>query len=300
MPTSKRKSSIRARREYMGIPLAGAAKALGVSELELTRWEASLAGVSDAHLRDLAVFYELNVSDLLGAKSRKDAAISNRFALRDLPGPLYGTLRLVFSWGVREYPISEAARERTLARIDCFNVQNEEPESPWIMADTMNNRLLFINTDHLEGIELIGDDAEASPPFEHPEVYRALSWSEMEDGEFGPILQSAVARLVEAYPSQEDAIRASNSTLAINPRGQESFYDMIELDDTVGPFDLELACEEKMPRNGLVRLMSEGYYVAKYVNLRKTALIEVPIEAYLLASDVAEMRAVHSDQTAHS
>jgi len=283
----------------MGIPLGDVAKALGVSELELTRWETSLTGVSDIHLRDLAVFYELNVSDLLGAKSRKDAVIRDRFALRDLPGPLYGTLRLVFAWGIREYPISEAARERTLSRIDCFDVQNEEPKTSWIMAETMNNRLLFINADHLEGIELIGDDAEASPPYEHPEAYRAMSWIEMEDAEFGPILQGAVDRLIEAHTSQEGAIRAANSTLAINSRGRKSLYDMIELDDTVGPFDLEMACEEMMPRNGLVRLMSEGYYVAKYVNLRNIALLEIPLEAYLRACGAAEMRAAHSGQTAH-
>lgn len=275
------KSPIKELREKQRLPLADAARGLGVSIPELAQWEKSLDGLSDAALRDLAIFYGVNVPDLTGKNPPEGKVHDWPFALEEVPKEApYGTLAIGFPWGTRSYPVDNGVRERLLDAIAHFDPQAEDPPTSWIHTWTLDNRMLYINLDHVDWIDLVGDDEEAMPPFAHPEVYFALETFDIEEREDGPVLKQALANWIEQFESEEDAIRSVRHSLAITAEGKERWYQVLELADTMAPFILSLSHDLQVARNGLLIMSSEGYYSARHINLSRTAVIEFPAEQY--------------------
>src|SRR5690606_10479942 len=139
----------------------------------------------------------------------------------------YGTLRVGFPWGVREYPIDDGVRGRVLHSIAQCDPQGDDPSTSWLHAWTLDNRLLYLNLDYVEWIDLIGDDEEAMPPFDHPEVYFALSTLDVEEREDGPVLSRALEMLLERYESSDAAIRPTRESLCITGSGRELWHHIL-------------------------------------------------------------------------
>jgi transcriptional regulator with XRE-family HTH domain len=275
------KSPLKATRERQRLPMADAAEALGLSVPELTRLEKSLDHATDAQLRDLAIFYGLNVTDLTGRDPPDTHLHEWPFAIEKVGAEKpYGTLRVGFPWGVREYPIDDGVRGNVLTSIAHCDPQGHDSSTSWLHAWTLDNRLVYLNLDYVEWIDLIGDDEEAMPAFFHPEVYFAVSTLDVEKREDGPVLSQALESLVECYESSDDAIRAARESLSITGSGRELWHHMLTGSDTMAAFTLSLAHDLHMARNALLEMCSEGYYSARHVNLSRMAAIEFPAEEY--------------------
>lgn len=274
------KSPLRAIREKQRLPLADAAEHLGIQKTDLERWEKSLEGAPAAVLRDLAIFYEVNVSDLTGVEAPEERAEDWPYALEKVAAAAYGTLKVGFPWGAREYPIDERARELLMQRLARFDAQGEDQRTQWLYAWTMDNRILFINLDHVDSIDLIGDDAEAMPSHEHPEVYLVLEDLDIQEIEAGPILQRALDRILEQHDTMDDAIRPLRHSLTITSDGRQLWHHMLEAADSLGAYVLTLTYDMVMARNAMLELSAEGYYASRYVNLSRAAVIEFPAERY--------------------
>lgn len=275
------KSPLKSTRIRHQFSVAEAARGLGVSIPELTRWEKSLDGVPEANLRDLAIFYGVNVSDLTGIDAPEGPLHEWPYALeRVSEKPPYGTLKVGFPFGVREYPIDEGARAKLLHGMAQFDVQGEDPKTSWLSTWSMDNRLLYFNLDHVDWIDLHSDDDEEMPDFEHPEVYFALETLDIDEVNHGPILQRALERVVERSGSLEDAVRTVRGSLAIAPDGRELWHHMLEESDTMALFIMELTHDMQVARNALVEMSSEGFHVSRHINVGRYAVIEFPAEQY--------------------
>lgn len=274
------KSPLRAIREKQRLPIVDAAEPLGIEVGELERWEKGLDGAPAQILRDCAIFYGVNVSDLTGVEAPVESARDWPFALEKVGEAAYGTLKVGFRWGEREYPIDERARASLINGIARFDAQGEDQPAQWLHTWTLDNRILFINLDHVDSIDLIGDDAEAMPPYEHPEVYLALESLDIEEVEAGPVLQRAIDQIVEAADSLDEVIRPLRHSLTITSDGRELWHHMLEGADSLGAYILTLTHDMVVARNAMLEFSSEGYYAARFINLSRAAVIEFPAERY--------------------
>lgn len=235
--------------------------------------------MSEASLRDLAVFYGVNVSDLTGIDAPEGSVVDWPYALeRVAEKPPYGTLQIGFPWGVREYPIDETARAGLLDGMASFDVQGDDQPTSWLRTWTLDNRLLYINLDFVDWIDLRSDDDVEMPGFEHPEVYLALESLDIEDYEHGPVLRRALEGLVERYGSVEAAVRTVRGSVAITSDGRELWHHMLEGSDSLAQYIMGLTHEMVVARNALLEMSSEGFHVARYINVSRFAVLEFPAE----------------------
>jgi transcriptional regulator with XRE-family HTH domain len=198
-------SFLKQRRTAFGLTQERLARALGVSQQTIARWEGG-GDIPSKYLKDVAVVLDCRVADLIEGGSRREALAEARRQLpadddeSDEPGDgLYGTARIVFRrrsavatdgppagmgetalgspeddpyWrpDVREFPVSKRERYRLLYRL-----ADRNETATWFIFETLDNRLTFVNRSQVELFELFGDDLEEAPPAHHEEVYRALS-----------------------------------------------------------------------------------------------------------------------------
>lgn len=209
--------------------------------------------------------------------SEKEEA-AGTFAAVGERGLNFGTLRLWVVGHRIEYPIDETARSGLVHQLDGMDVQAEKGERAWLGTWTLDNKLVFANPRYVLEVELIGDDDEAMPSYEHPEVYNALEDWELER-DVGPVIKQRCEEiLAEADPEQ---IRhAMQYVRVVMSTGEVAWHFMQEEHCTVGLYALELEARSDIGRNRFINLGTEGYYRDRYVNLSNVALIEVPANRY--------------------
>lgn len=280
-------------RTNAGLTQQELASLVGVTTADVAAWERDLARVSTSQLKDLAIVLNVYVDTIRGAETPYEEVEKSPFAVATAREAPYGTLRLAFtgeSLESLEYPIDESSRVRLLTQLGSWDPQEGTDSTSWLCATTLNNLVLYANRDFLRQAELVSDDAEQMPRFEHPEVYNELeSWDIRESEEIGPVLLRQCERVIESV-GEEEAIRRARAARIVTPDGQVSWHQMIFADDVLGLYVLELVASDGVPRNSFIRTVTEGYHRELYVNLSQAAVIEVPANCLyrLNASDLFE------------
>jgi transcriptional regulator with XRE-family HTH domain len=257
---------------------ADIAEAMRVSESTITAWERSLEGATPLQLRDLAFLLSTSVEALRGVEASEKEMADGTFAAHVPRGKFYGTLKLSLAGLDLEYPVDESARDALLVQLQDFDIQEYDKKPDWISASTMDNRIVFANVSFLQQVELLGDDVEEMPSYEHPEVYNALEDWELEE-EIGPAIRWRCERVFEERDPDE-VIEAVTHTRMVMGDGSVIWQPLVEEEDTLAYFLVDLEGASGLARNRLVRVVDEGYFRARYVNLSNVAVIEVPANRY--------------------
>ncbi len=262
-------------RKQQGMTQEELAERLGTEPEKVARWESGDALLSVRQAKDLCMVLQCTVEELLGWEIDPEEWAETPFAVTDTGTP-YGTLALETTVGHREFPIDERARESLMEQLGPRKpLGADDGPNVWLYAWTLDNKILLLNPAFIRNIELIGDDVEAMPEFEHPEVYRALDdWDH--EAITGKV-RKACERLIAAL-GEDRALRLATDLRVTYDNGEDEWS---YLDEEVVPdlFALELG-HAHVPRNAFVELTQEGYYRSRFVNLEHVVVIEIPAERY--------------------
>lgn len=170
-------------RKGMGYTQVELAKALGVSQQAVARWEKGDAEPSLAMLRDLATIMGTSVDDLVEFDSGGARIPSQHWSPAD-PGVIDGFwghigILLPGKSAHQWYPITTHEQERVSR-----NLQGAVSATDWLVIATLNNRVLLVNPVAIQRIRLL-DDAADGPADDWsltwdgyqglaPELYRAI------------------------------------------------------------------------------------------------------------------------------
>ena len=262
-------------RTQQGMTREELAARLGNEPGDIARWESGDALLSVRQAKDLCMVLHCTVEELLGWEIEPEEWAETPFAVTDTGTP-YGTLTINTTVGHREFPIDERARESLLEQLEPRKPLHAEgiPDG-WLYTWTLNNKILLLNPAFVRNIELIGDDVEAMPGFEHPEVYRALDgWGhEAITGKVRKACERLIAELGE-----ERALQLATDLRVTYDNGEEEWS---YLNEEVVPdlFALEFG-HAHVPRTAFVELAQEGHYRSRFVNLEHVVAIEIPAERY--------------------
>jgi transcriptional regulator with XRE-family HTH domain len=279
-------NALRKIRTSKGLTQQQLADRLKTTQQTIARWEQGKNDVPVTQLKELAVLFDVSVDTILGIETPPDKRNALPFAFDSGEAAIpYGTLRLRLSTGHVEYPIDERARKSLLHQLDEFDVQGDGSRHPWIYCWSLDNKILFANPECLQQIDLIGDDVEAMPSFEHPEVYQALEDWDAPEYELGERIAERCNAMFDTF-GKENAIRQATYARIVSRESEESWHYMLESDDALGYWTLELEATTHIPPNRFIRVESEGFYRDRFVNLSQVALLEVPANLYLRLSSV--------------
>lgn len=275
-------------RTSRGLTQQQLAEALKTTQQTIARWEQGKNDIPVTQLKELALFFHVSVDTVLGIKTPHEKQAKSPFAFDSGETAVpYGTLQLTLATAQFAYPIDERARKSLLHQLDDMGVQGDGSRHPWIYCWSLDNRIVFANPECLRQIDLVGDDVQAMPSFEHPEVYQALEDWELSDYEIG---EGVAARCNELFESmgEENVLRQATHAHVLSRDGEETWHDMAEPDDARGYWSLELEAFTDIPRNRFFRVESEGGYRDRFINLSQVSLLELPANLYLRLSSTDE------------
>jgi transcriptional regulator with XRE-family HTH domain len=314
--------SIKQRRTRLGLTQQQIAKMLGVSQQTIARWESG-GDVPSKYLKDLAIILVCRVSDLVGEST--DARGGSRvLRILNRTGQIdededdeqvpYGTARAVFlprrgeqpaAYGeeeesnsplVHEYPIAVSEMKQLYSRL-----QNDVDRGTWFELETLDNRLVLINRSELEAFEMIGDDVSAMPPFEHEEVYAALSDPDLrailegnkappeddDSANYSKTFVHACTEVVDDWGGMDAVLdRVAGVTIETVTGQRKNLYSDPDEEayERISSlvFALELDWNEVNTAfsEQMIELSTEGYYRSSLYRLGALRLIEVPLHAY--------------------
>jgi transcriptional regulator with XRE-family HTH domain len=263
-----------------GLTHAQVAAALVTSPANIAKWERDIASASVSQIRDLAIFTGLTVDELFGQAQSDEEEAHGPFAANPMLGVPYGALLLTLEGEEALYPIDQGTYERLRNQLSALDIQEPGHEASWLHLSTLDNRLIFANAALLKEVELVSDDDEEMPEFEHPEVYNALEhWDEISD-DAGPVLRARCEAILQEADAEERLLALYNTRFVMRT-GEVKWHPLLEAADTLGYYVLELEAGRGIPRNRFIQVRSEAQYRAKFVNLSNVALIEVPTNLYL-------------------
>jgi transcriptional regulator with XRE-family HTH domain len=313
--------TIKQRRARLGLTQHQIAKMLGVSQQTIARWESG-GDVPSKYLKDLAIILVCRVSDLVG-ESAEARGGSRVLRILNRTGQIeededdeqlpYGTARAVFlprrseqpaAYGedektasplVHEYPIGVSEMKRLYSRL-----QNEADRATWFELETLDNRVVLINRSELEAFEMIGDDVSAIPPFEHEEVYAALSDPDLraiiegnkaapddDSANYSKTFVQACTEVVDDWGGMDAVLeRVTGVTIEMVTGQRMNLYSDPDEDAYARisslVFALELDWDETNTAfsEQMIELSTEGYYRSSFYRLGALRLIEVPLHAY--------------------
>lgn len=200
------KDALKSRREELRMTQKALAELLGVSQQTVARWESN-DQIPTKHLRDAVVKLGMSISDFITDQSAPRVAPSMPF-----PEPPYGTLELSIGGQTKHYPTGWSQVDAVFGNLS----SSLKPMEQWVQLRTLDQRVLYINVQALDGLRWIDDDQEEMPSFEHEEIYRAakaiLMEGEPEDEEVS----------AESYPYSEDIVSSVRSF--IDQRGDIETY----------------------------------------------------------------------------
>lgn len=250
------------------------AERLNTTQQTIQRWESGRTEIPAGHLKDLAVFFGCSVDELLGvdAKKRRDEDFAR--AQHEKP---WGTLRVRFAFGEREYPIDHPVRDELLDEFHyLFGVAQPRRLVEFIALD---NRLVFLNTALVQEVEIVTDDQEAMPFFASPEAYQALT----KDGppsNAGPVLREECTKILMHLGVGTDFVRATEKLNSLEYISGDGRSVTTYLSDQVATSIETLKDRHEIETNTFVTVAAE-HWNHRCVNLAAIAAIEVPTEAFL-------------------
>jgi transcriptional regulator with XRE-family HTH domain len=197
----------------LGMAVPDFAKALGVSEQLIGRWESGDAEPDITVLRDIATLLGTNVDaviefDICGRRMASQHWVPGESPLFDGFWGRIG-LQLPGYRSCRWFPITFAEYTQVMIMLS-----TEQPEPHWLVVSTLNNRKLIINPALMRRIRLLDDAAERpeddawhlgweSEDNLTPELYRALGeyfWDEHSfDTKNSPSAQDTIQALVTKH-----------------------------------------------------------------------------------------------------
>ncbi|WP_294608290.1 helix-turn-helix transcriptional regulator [uncultured Roseovarius sp.] len=268
-------------RSRIGLTQKQLAEQMNTTQQTVARWETGKTILNVDQIRDLCVVLECTADELLGWETGAEGLMSSPFSSVGSEGA-YGTLHIKTTCGTREYPIGLNARKTLLSQAEATGPINANNSSDWLSTWSLNNRLLLINPSYLRGFQLISDDVEAMPSFEHPEVYRALeNWPDIKaKGKTWEQCQNLVSRLED-----EQAVSRLVSQVRITYEDGTDDWCLLSDETATTWFELGMA-SPSVGQNSFVKIDKEGGEVATFANLGRVVMIEIPTDLYLrLISD---------------
>lgn len=200
------KGVLKSRREELNMTQKALAELLGVSQQTVARWEAT-DQIPTRQLRDAVVKLGMSISDFIKDQPAPRTAPTMKF-----PEPPYGTLELSIGGQIKHYPTGWSQVDEVFGKLSA----NFTPVEHWVQLQTLDQRVLYINVQALDGLRWIDDCQEEMPSFEHEEIYKAakeiLMRGEPEDEEVN----------AESYPYSEDIVASVRSL--IDQRGEIKTY----------------------------------------------------------------------------
>jgi transcriptional regulator with XRE-family HTH domain len=266
-------------RTQLGMTQQQLAEKLRTTQQTIARWEGGKSEIPVPMLKELALLFGRSVDELLGIETAPDTWRDTPFAIAEQGTP-YGSLKLSLTVADLEYPIDEKARESLLHQLERLEPDRDDKgQEPWLHFWTLDNKIVLANPECIKQLELVGDDVEAMPTYEHPEVYRALE--ELDDPEFeiGEGLKAQCQRVIDELGDEEAAMRAVTHARVLFRNGEEAWQSMMEANDAFDYWNMELNYRD-LRRQSFIRVESEGYYRDRFVNLAQLVLIEVPANRF--------------------
>lgn len=268
-------------RTKLGLTQQYVAEKMSTTQQTIQRWETGKAKPNVDQIKELCVVLECGAAELLGVESATEEETLAPFARGEMGAP-YGTLTITTTVDQRDYPIDEKAREAVLDQLDPFTVPRSKLHRYWLKCWTLDNRILRINPRFVREIALVGDDAEAMPSYQHPEVYRALERYEDGDKFPGQVLEGC--KKVVAELGMEVATKMVTSAHVIFADGSDAWYYLTdETAATISLWDSHFDHDH----HAFIQVMEEDYYQARFVNPDHVVMVELPYEAYLRLSSEA-------------
>jgi transcriptional regulator with XRE-family HTH domain len=289
---------LKEQRTILGFTQQRVAEALSVSQQTVARWEGG-AEIPSKYLKDLAIVLHCRVADLLPRAPDADGSKLSAQVEPEDDTP-YGTVRFKFMSDAaesqeREYPITEAQRGYLYRHLD----QTRDDGATWITFDSLDNRRVLLNTAELELFEMIGDDVEAMPLWEHEEVYKALSDREMlwlldddvtsvgadATAAYSDKLIEACRALVASWGGIDTASDRMTGIVIETVQGDRKTFSGEDADLasvcalTMNIDDPDLVRGDAPMNQWIVSLDSEGYYRSAHYRLGGLRMIEVPVVA---------------------
>ena len=156
-------------REAAGFSQRQFAEIMGVSQPTITKWETGRAEMGAQRLQQASKVLHCTPDDILGIRRPKPTYLEPHPDW-DADEACWGTLRLNLGEKPREFPISFSQRARIADLALAF-----EQESSWLEVVTLNNALLLLNLDQLDGFDLVTDDEKEAPFHMSGSAYEALT-----------------------------------------------------------------------------------------------------------------------------
>jgi transcriptional regulator with XRE-family HTH domain len=291
---------LKAQRQRFQMSQEALAKKLGVSQQTVARWETTSVDIPAKYLKDLAVTFGAKVQDFVRSqpssvviplsKARTATSESDEDdEENESSSILYGTAAATFNGedpahAPHVYPIANGERIRLLMQLQ--SAGQDQPLQTWVNFQTLDRRWVFCNSQHLHSLELIGDDVEAAPSYEHDEVYKAardlapagmpnLEDGDSEDSPYTRQMLEKVAELFEELGGSENALDRFECVTCETVDGRRA--SLLTEDDDLTQLQFALEENDENINSQFVDLYSEGYYRSTFVRLGSLRLIEVPL-----------------------
>lgn len=291
---------LRQRRSLMQMSQAQLAEHLGVSQQTVARWETS-GQIPVKYLKDLAILMGARVQDFLprtiegAAKQGEGNVVPLRAPKaeqdaedKDMP---FGDVRLHFGNETTSFPITWGTLnhiQQVLGDVGLGFAQ----VAPWVQFDTLNNKWVLLNTDQIEGITFVDDDAVAMTHYVHPEVYQAAAdlWGrmptkeDMSKDDF-PYSETLVAKVAEEIERAGDEPWIEFRGVAVElTSGRRITQDMNEnIAYALAFLEAEAAQDGFHPR-GFLELTDRDDGRFEHVRMGSVRLIEASLGAYTKAN----------------
>jgi len=280
-------------RKGVGFTQATLAKALGVSQQAIARWEKGDAEPSLAMLRDLATVMGTSVDDLVEFEAGAPRISSQHWQPADdqIVDGFWGHLGVLLPgkpdhhW----FPITSGEQERI-----SLNLQSPTHFSGWLVVATLNNRVLLINPNAVQRIRLL-DDAADQPSDDSwnltwdgyqglpPEVYSAIGDyfcnEQAFDADYSEALKRITTDQIEEHGiGDEDAFKLLECTSLYLVSGVEVVF-CANADEL---FSLTLEADCQTPERIVLSNEDSGEF--NFFPVQQVALISMPLTQYQRAA----------------
>lgn len=201
-------------RDIRNLSQANLAKATGLSVSQIQLWESGKQSPSSKELQDLAFYFGCNVQDLINSEKSSEIKIPiNTYYLltdREREDGFWGHIGITLSNDIQTkwYPITIGEYRRAWAAL-----QNQESSNEWLVVDTLNNRILLLNSEKINRIWLL-DDAQDGPD----------EWAIPEDGYTGN--PSEFYNAIDQFHSEDNELDLSEPL----QKACENFTDLLDID----------------------------------------------------------------------
>jgi DNA-binding Xre family transcriptional regulator len=139
------------------------AEQMSTTQQTIARWETGKTPLNAAQIKQLCGLLKCTAQDLLGWEVEDEEEAFDASLLLE-QGPVFGTLKVRFPFGVCAYPIGMVARASIVDYMDRHDVLNgKRHNGEMLVVATLTKRLLLINAAAVHAISLVSDDYGAMP-----------------------------------------------------------------------------------------------------------------------------------------